>query len=203
MLIGFAFLTKMLQAFLVLPAFALVYLIAAPTTVRKRVLHLLAAFGAMIVALGWWVAIVELVPASWRPYVGGSENDSILDLIFGYNGLGRIFGQGGGGAGGGPGGMWGEPGITRLFAGVSGGMIAWLIPAALLLGAIALVIIRRTPRSHPVRAAIIAMGWLADRHRPGVLVHGRHLPRLLHGGSGPGGRRSGRGRGRGTVAPAE
>jgi 4-amino-4-deoxy-L-arabinose transferase-like glycosyltransferase len=66
-LIGFAFLTKMLQAFLVLPAFALVYLIAAPTTVRKRLLHLLAAFGAVIVSLGWWVAIVELVPASWRP----------------------------------------------------------------------------------------------------------------------------------------
>ncbi|MET1004525.1 MAG: glycosyltransferase family 39 protein, partial [Propionibacteriaceae bacterium] len=67
-LIGFGFLTKMLQAFLVLPAFALVYLIAAPTTLRKRLLHLVAAFGAMIVSLGWWVAIVELVPASWRPY---------------------------------------------------------------------------------------------------------------------------------------
>ena len=159
-LIGFAFLTKMLQAFLVLPAFALVYLIAAPTTVRKRLLHLLAAFGATIVSLGWWVAIVELVPASWRPYVGGSENNSVLDLIFGYNGLGRIFGQGGG-AGGGPGGMFGEPSVTRLFAGVSGGMIAWLIPAALLLGALALVIIRRADRSPRVRAAIILWGgWL-------------------------------------------
>ena len=159
-LIGFAFLTKMLQAFLVLPAFALVYLIAAPTTVRKRLLHLLAAFGATIVSLGWWVAIVELVPASWRPYVGGSENNSVLDLIFGYNGLGRIFGQGGG-AGGGPGGMFGEPSVTRLFAGVSGGMIAWLIPAALLLGAFALVIIRRADRSHPVRASIMLWGgWL-------------------------------------------
>ena len=159
-LIGFAFLTKMLQAFLVLPAFALVYLIAAPTTVRKRLLHLLAAFGATIVSLGWWVAIVELVPASWRPYVGGSENNSVLDLIFGYNGLGRIFGQGGG-AGGGPGGMFGEPSVTRLFAGVSGGMIAWLIPAALLLGTLALVIIRRADRSHPVRAAIMLWGgWL-------------------------------------------
>jgi 4-amino-4-deoxy-L-arabinose transferase-like glycosyltransferase len=145
----------------VLPAFALVYLLAAPTTVRKRVLHLLAAFGAMIVALGWWVAIVELVPASWRPYVGGSENNSVLDLIFGYNGLGRIFGQGGGAGGGGQGGMWGESGLTRLFAGVSGGMIAWLIPAALLLGAIALVIISRAHRSHPVRAAIMLWGgWL-------------------------------------------
>ena len=57
----------------------------------------------MIVSLGWWVAIVELVPASWRPYVGGSTNDSVLDLIFGYNGLARILGRtasGSGAAGG-------------------------------------------------------------------------------------------------------
>ncbi|HEY5820475.1 MAG TPA: glycosyltransferase family 39 protein [Propionibacteriaceae bacterium] len=161
-LIGFAFLTKMLQAFLVLPAFALVYLIAAPTTLRKRVLHLLAAFGAMVVALGWWVAVVELVPESWRPYVGGSTNDSILDLVFGYNGLGRIFGQGeGAGGGGGGGGFGGATGLTRLFAGVSGGMIAWLIPAALVLAAVALVVIRRAERSNRVRAAIIVWtGWL-------------------------------------------
>ncbi len=57
--------------------------------------------------------------------------------------------------------MWGEAGATRLFAGVSGGMIAWLIPAALLLGTLALVIIRRAHRSHPVRAAIMLWGgWL-------------------------------------------
>ena len=61
-LIGFAFLTKMLQAFLVLPAFVIVYLIAAPTRLRTRLLHLLAAFAAMIVSLGWWVALVELMP---------------------------------------------------------------------------------------------------------------------------------------------
>lgn len=163
-LIGLAFLTKMLQAFLVLPAFALVYLIAAPAPLRRRVLHLVAAFGAMVVALGWWVAIVELVPASWRPYVGGSENNSILDLVFGYNGLGRIFGQGDGGTGpggGGGGGFSASRGITRLFDGVSGGMIAWLIPAALLLGAIALVSLRGTPRTDPVRAAVVMWAsWL-------------------------------------------
>ncbi len=64
--IGFAFLTKMMQAFLVLPAFALVYLIAAPTSVRKRLLHLLGALGAVIVSAGWYVALVELWPASSR-----------------------------------------------------------------------------------------------------------------------------------------
>ncbi|MCW2809664.1 MAG: glycosyltransferase family 39 protein [Friedmanniella sp.] len=169
--VGFAFLTKMLQAFLVLPAFALVYLVAAPTPVRRRILHLLTAFGAMIVALGWWVAVVELVPASWRPYVGGSTNNSILDLVVGYNGLGRIFGEGrgtggvapgagralgeAGAFGGGGGGFGGAAGVTRLFVQVSSGMITWLLPAALLLAAVALVLLRRAPRTDRVRAAVI------------------------------------------------
>ena len=160
-LVGFAFLTKMLQAFLVLPAFALVYLIAAPTPVRRRILHLLAAFAAMIASLGWWVAIVELVPASWRPYIGGSETNSVLDLVFGYNGLGRILGNSAGGAGGGGSSFGSVTGWTRLFAGVSGGMVSWLIPAALVLGAVALLIARRAPRTSAERAAVIVWGgWL-------------------------------------------
>jgi len=168
-LVGFGFLTKMLQAFLVLPAFALVYLVAGPTTLKKRVLHLLAATAAMVVALGWWVAIVELVPESWRPYIGGSQNNSVLELVFGYNGLGRITGNetgsvtgGGGGAG-----SWGETGLTRLFDGVSGGMIAWLIPAALLLAAFALVALGRRPRTDPPRAAILV--WAASLVTTGVV----------------------------------
>jgi 4-amino-4-deoxy-L-arabinose transferase-like glycosyltransferase len=163
-LVGLGFLTKMLQAFLVLPAFALVYLVAAPTTLRRRVLHLLAATGAMLVSLGWWVAIVELVPKSWRPYIGGSQNNSVLELVFGYNGLGRLTGDetgsvtGGGAAGGG---MWGSTGITRLFDSVSGGMIAWLIPAALLLAGFTLVALRRLPRTDRSRAPILVWtGWL-------------------------------------------
>ena len=67
MLVGFAFLTKMLQAFLVLPAFVLVYLIVAPTGLGRRVKHLLFALAALIISLGWWVAMVELVPASGGP----------------------------------------------------------------------------------------------------------------------------------------
>ena len=193
-LVGFAFLTKMLQAFLVLPAFALVYLIAAPTPVRRRILHLLAAFAAMIASLGWWVAIVELVPASWRPYIGGSETNSVLDLVFGYNGLGRILGNSAGGAGGGGSSFGSVTGWTRLFAGVSGGMVSWLIPAALVLGAIALLIARRAPRTSAERAAVIVWGGLAGRHRPGLLLHGRDLPRLLHRRAGPGDRRARRGR---------
>ena len=170
-LIGLAFLTKMLQAFLVLPALVLVYLVAAPTTLKRRLLHLVGAFAAMIVSLGWWVAVVELLPASVRPYVGGSTNDSVLDLVFGYNGLARILGRsatvrgatsqaGGGAPGGGGGGFGGSPSLTRLFDQVSAGMITWLLPAALLLAVVAVVAIGRAPRTDGRRAALILWtGW--------------------------------------------
>ncbi|OHV42068.1 MULTISPECIES: glycosyltransferase family 39 protein [Pseudofrankia] len=105
--IGFGFLTKMLQAFVVLPVFALVYLIAAPTRLRARIGHVLAGTVGVIVGAGWWVLATVLWPASSRPFIGGSGNNSVLGLAFGYNGLGRIFGGdgngGGGGSGGGPG----------------------------------------------------------------------------------------------------
>ena len=74
--------TKMLEAFLVLPAFVLVYLTVAPTSLGRRIKHLLFAVAAMIISLGWWVAIVELVPETWRPYVGrfGDELGARSDL---------------------------------------------------------------------------------------------------------------------------
>ena len=68
--------------------FALVYLTAAPTSVRRRVRDLLLAGVAMLVAGGWWVALVELWPAASRPYIGGSQTNSRAELIMGYNGLG-------------------------------------------------------------------------------------------------------------------
>jgi 4-amino-4-deoxy-L-arabinose transferase-like glycosyltransferase len=92
-LLGFGFLTKMLQAFLVLPAFALVYLVAGPPRLGRRLWQLLAGGAALLVAAGWWVAIVQFTPAADRPYVGGSTNDSILQLALGYNGLGRLDGN--------------------------------------------------------------------------------------------------------------
>ena len=157
-LVGLAFLTKMMQAFLVLPPLALVYLVCARTPVSRRLGHLLAAFAAMLVAGGWWVAVVELWPAASRPYIGGSQHNSILELTLGYNGLGRLSGNetgsvggtGGPGGAGGPG--WGATGIGRLFNGEIGGQVAWLVPAALLLGAVALWTARRDPR---VRAALL------------------------------------------------
>ncbi len=153
-LVGLAFLTKTLQAFLVLPGLALAYALFAAVPWRRRIAHLLAAFGAMLLAGGWWVAIVELVPASMRPYVGGSQDDSFLELTFGYNGLGRITGDETGSVGGGAG--WGDPALLRLFGFDNGGQVAWLLPAALVLGVAALVWGGRAVRA----LAVVLLGWL-------------------------------------------
>jgi 4-amino-4-deoxy-L-arabinose transferase-like glycosyltransferase len=154
--VGLAFLAKMLAAFLVLPALGLVYLLCARTPLGKRLLHLLGAFGAMVVAGGWWVAIVELWPASSRPYIGGSQDNSILELTLGYNGFGRLDGNETGSVGGGRGGhAWGAAGIGRLFGSEVGGQVAWLIPAALVLGAAALWFARSDRR---IRSAVVLWG---------------------------------------------
>ena len=162
--VGFAFLTKMLQALLVVPAFALVYMVAAPTSVRTRIVHILAGAAAIVVSAGWWVAIVELWPASSRPYIGGSQNNSVLELIFGYNGFGRLTGNETGSVGGGMGnggGRWGATGWGRMFQASWSGQIAWLIPAALLAVVVGLVISRRAGRTDRLRSAIIIWGgWL-------------------------------------------
>ncbi len=162
-LVGFGFITKMMQAFLVVPVFALVYLIAAPTPLRRRIWQLLLAGVSLVVASGWWVAVVELVPTSARPYIGGSQDNSVISLILGYNGFGRLTGNetgsvGGGGAGTG---MWGATGLTRLFTADMGDQIAWLIPAALVSFGALLWMTRRAPRTDRLRAAMLLWGgWL-------------------------------------------
>ena len=92
-LIGFGFLTKQLQVLLVLPGFALAFLLASPTGMVRRILDSLAAIASMIVAAGWWVLLTVIVPASDRPYIGGSQRNSFLELTFGYNGFGRLTGS--------------------------------------------------------------------------------------------------------------
>jgi 4-amino-4-deoxy-L-arabinose transferase-like glycosyltransferase len=155
-LIGFAFLAKVMQAFLVVPGFALVYLIAAPTSVRRRTGQVLAAGAAMVLSAGWWVAIVALWPVSSRPMIDGSSDNSILNLIFGYNGFGRLTGGSGGG-----GGFSGQPGLLRLFNDLMGGQASWLLPAALLVLGAGLVWRLRAPRTDRVRAALLLWGgWL-------------------------------------------
>ena len=162
--LGFGFLTKMLQVLLVVPAFGLAYLLFGPPRLGKRLVQLLLAGLAIVVSAGWWIAIVELVPASMRPYIGGSQNNSILELTLGYNGLGRLNGEetgSVGGGGGGGGGVWGESGLLRMFDSSQGGQISWLLPAALILLVAGLVLTARAARTDRLRAGLVLWGgWL-------------------------------------------
>jgi 4-amino-4-deoxy-L-arabinose transferase-like glycosyltransferase len=163
--IGLGFLTKTLQVFLVVPFFGLAYLLFANTTLRRRVIGSVAAVATMVLSAGWWVAIVELVPASMRPYIGGSQDNDFLSVTFGYNGFGRLTGNETGSVGGGGngtnGGNWGATGIGRLFNSEIGGQISWLIPSALILLAVGFFLRGRMPRTDLRRAAYVVWGgWL-------------------------------------------
>jgi 4-amino-4-deoxy-L-arabinose transferase-like glycosyltransferase len=164
-LIGFAFLSKMLQAFLVVPGFALVYLWAGPPRLGQRIRQVVWAGLGIVAGAGWWIAIAELVPAADRPYFGGSTDNNILQLAIGYNGLGRLDGSetgsigGGGNAGGSA--FGGSTGITRLFGSEFGGQISWLLPAALIALVAMLWVSRRAVRTDRTRAAALLWGgWL-------------------------------------------
>ncbi|SDC12082.1 glycosyltransferase family 39 protein [Actinokineospora iranica] len=159
--VGFGFLTKMLQAFLVLPAFGLVYLLAAPTGLGKRLLHLAGAAVAVVVSAGWFIAVADLWPAASRPYIGGSADNSELDLALGYNGLGRIFGNGIAPPAAGNTGFGGETGWFRMFGASFGSEVSWLLPTALIGLVAGLWFTRRAPRTDRTRAALVLWGgWL-------------------------------------------
>ncbi|WP_027661321.1 glycosyltransferase family 39 protein [Salinispora fenicalii] len=161
-LVGLGFLTKMLQAFLVVPVLAGVYLLAAPTGLGRRIRQTLLAGLAVVLSAGWWVAIVELVPAGTRPYIGGSQTNSVLELTLGYNGLGRITGREEGSVGRPGGGGFGDgTGLLRMFDDQVGGQIAWLLPAALILLVVGLLVAGRAPRTDRTRAGLLLWGgWL-------------------------------------------
>ena len=159
-LVGFGFITKMMQAFLIIPVMAVVYLLAAPTGWWRRVWQTIVMGLSVVVAGGWWVAAVALTPASDRPYVGGSQNNSILNLIFGYNGFGRLTGNESGSVGGAGTGtsMWGPTGLTRLFNAEFGNMMSWLVPGALVMGAVLLALTIRRRRTDRERAGLLLWG---------------------------------------------
>lgn len=157
--LGFGFLAKQLQVLLVVPGFALAYALAGPNRLPRRLLRLAAAGAAMVASAGWWLLAVELTPAGMRPYIGGSQNNSILELTLGYNGLGRLTGDETGSVGGGNG--WGDPGLFRMFNSEFGGQIAWLLPSVLVLAAGLLWLGRKAPRTDTVRASVIVWGsWV-------------------------------------------
>lgn len=164
-LIGFGFLTKQLQVLLVLPGFGLAMLACSPARWPRRMLDALAALAAMVVAAGWWVLLTVVVPSGSRPYIGGSQTDSFLELTFGYNGLGRLTGDetgsvvpGASSGGASQGGMWGETGIGRLLGGDFAGQFAWFALFAL---------------------AGIVVCWLAARARSGAGRTEGHGPEQL------------------------
>jgi 4-amino-4-deoxy-L-arabinose transferase-like glycosyltransferase len=174
-LIGFGYLAKQLQIALVMPAFAITYLIGGPPKLVKRVWQLAVGLAAAVVAAGWWVMTVQLWPAADRPWIGGSQHNSILELTFAYNGFGRLTGDEPGSVGRfarlgrestGPHGnalisTWGQPGLGRLFQPLQVGQISWLLGAALIFF-VALIVWRwRAPRTDAQRASVLLWGlWL-------------------------------------------
>ncbi|MFD9680353.1 ArnT family glycosyltransferase [Rhodococcus sp. NPDC059969] len=176
--LGFAFLAKMLEGLMVMPALAIAYLVVAPTSLPKRLLHLVGALVSMMIASGWFVILTLLWPADARPYLAGSTDNNFMNLVLGYNGFARILGRSGGGArggasgpspealdavSGGRGGGMGNaaPGIGRLFTGEFGYEISWLLPSALMAFFVILVSRGRRPRTDVIRGGALIFGvWL-------------------------------------------
>lgn len=176
--IGFAFNTKMMQAYVVLPAFFLVHLWATNAPLVRRVRNLAVGTVALVASSAWWMVVVDLIPASSRPYIGGSTDNTVWDLVIGYNGFGRIFGasssvgsQGNGASFG------GEAGLYRLFNGIMGGQISWLIPFALIALVGGLVLRGRAPRTDAERAALLLWGgWFVLHYLTFALAEGTFHP---------------------------
>ena len=168
-LVGMGFETKFLQAYLVLPAFALVLLVGGVGSLAHRIGSLVGAGIAVLVASSWWVAVVEAIPLAERPFIGGSATGGPLDLLVGYDGLGRILGEGAGGSAGpfgGAGALFGGPaGPFRLLGTPWDGGIGWLLPLAMVLTGIGLSLAlrraRRTGRrDRQLLGYLLWGGWL-------------------------------------------
>ena len=156
---GLAFLAKYLQGFLVGPAIVLAYGIAANASVRRRIAGVVVFSATTLVTAGAWVAAVVLTPADMRPYIGGSSSNSVLDLIFGYDGLGRLLGASSGSNAGAN--FSGAAGMLRLFNAELGGNIAWLLPFSAIALVAGLILTARARRTDLARAGYILWGgWL-------------------------------------------
>lgn len=156
-LLGVSFLAKLLQAWLVLPPFAVVVLMAGAGSLRRRVGRLLAAGTTMLVSAGCWVLLVMLTPADERPWIGGSRSNSVLELTLGYNGLGRLTGQeaSGGASNGARHTSWLR--LVTLWAPEA----SWLLPAGLVAALAGWQLTRGRERRDPLRAGLLLWaGWL-------------------------------------------
>jgi len=179
--VGLGFQAKMLQAWMILPALFIGYLVAAPSAAAPRLLtrlwQLAVAGVAMLAVSLSWILLFTVTPAADRPYVDGSTDNSALAMVFGYNGLERFgisvpgaVSSGPGisaspatpGAYSGPGGPFGLPaGVFKLLSGWYGPQVGWLYPLAVV-GLIAgLYLTRWAPRGNPVRCGFLMWGiWL-------------------------------------------
>ncbi|MFD9896325.1 ArnT family glycosyltransferase [Amycolatopsis sp. NPDC059027] len=159
---GLGFLTKMLVAWIVLPAFAVAYFVGAGESRGRRLAKIgLAGLVTLAVSLSWPV-LVGVWPGA-KPFVGSTTDGSVWQLVFGYNGLARLFGDGGGisGAYGSAIGadLGGAPGPLRLVNAELGGQIAWLLPLAL--AALVVAAFRARGATRRVRAGwTLWGGWL-------------------------------------------
>jgi len=163
--VGLGYLAKQLEVALVMPALAVTYLVAGPKSLLTRLWHLAVALFAAVAAAGWWVLLVQLWPPGKRPWIGGTEHNSILELTLGYNGFGRLDGDEPGSTGSpaflhatgsqAAANPWGQPGIGRLFEPAQAGGIGWLLPAALIFAVVLLIWRGRAPRRDPQGASIM------------------------------------------------
>lgn len=187
-LVGLGFNIKMLEAYLILPAFGLTYLLSASGRLRARLLYLLLATLVLIVVSFSWITVVDMVPTGQRPYVSSTQHDSELELALGYNGVSRAFGIGGsnsssgsqGGSATGPTinttnilvtfgiANTGIPSPLRLIGPLLGGQIGWFLPFAII----------------GLLAACVAYKWrrpfsALDSHASGLLLWGSWFLTLL------------------------
>ncbi len=172
--VGLAFQAKMTVAWLVLPALAAAYLLAAPPGLRTRVTHVLLAGAVTLLVSLSWMSVVSLVPTHDRPYVDGTQNDSLYSQVFDYNGVARLR-RGNVFAGAGHPSPFlvrlseanasaahrEQPSWHRLLSGLFGREDGWLLPAALLAGLLVLLTSTRADRRDPLRASVVLWGtWL-------------------------------------------
>ncbi|MDX6729502.1 MAG: hypothetical protein QOK49_4307 [Baekduia sp.] len=161
-MVGLAFMTKMLQGWMVVPALGAAYLLAGPPRLATRLAQLAGALATMLAVSAAWPVAVSLWPGS-TPYIGGSTNGSVWDLILGYNGLGRITGNESGGIGSGAN-FGGAAGLLRMVNDQVGGQVAWLLPLAAAGLVAGLWQTRRATRTDAARAALVLFGVWALVH---------------------------------------
>ncbi len=160
--VGLAFQAKMMQAWLIVPALLLPYLVAAAPALVRRIRNAVAAgLVALAVSLVWVTAVV-LIPAADRPWIDGSADDNPFTMAFVYNGFGRFGSVGGTQAAmisaAAPG---SSMGWKTLISATYAGQISWLLPLAAIVFAAWLVEHRGLPRTDQVRAGYLLWGgWL-------------------------------------------